>query len=171
MEEIDDELFENLPTGIYRAVADTAQGPATTRPDEGPEAEDMADELATSLPTPELGGSRKSQDVLPLYFDVDSISTKLAAEIIDTLSQLSLRTTGHRLEVVSQGVSSNGQRAGRAKERKARVRRIRRGGRRRTGSVVLPSLGLRSTVDHMPQVKGCLLILAYLLMLAGTVLG
>ncbi len=161
MEEIDDELFENLPTGIYRAVDDTAQGPATTRPDEGPEAEDMADELATSPPIPELGGSRKSQDVLPLYFDVDSISTKLAAEIIDTLSQLSLRTTGHRLEVIGQCASANGRRAETVKERKTR----------RTGSVVLPTLGPRSTVDHMPQVKGCLLILAYLLMLAGTVLG
>jgi len=36
-------------------------------------------------------------DTLPLYFDTD-ISAELAAKIIDT--QLSLRTTGHALEVV-----------------------------------------------------------------------
>ena len=43
-----------------------------------------------------------AQDVLPLYFDMDSIGPELAAEIIDILSELSLRTVGHPLEIVAQ---------------------------------------------------------------------
>jgi len=42
---------------------------------------------------------RPLDDVLPLYFDSDSIDAALAAEIIDILSQLSLRTTGYTLEI------------------------------------------------------------------------
>ena len=41
---------------------------------------------------------RALDNVLPLYFDIDSIDPALAAEIIDILSQLSLRTTGYTLE-------------------------------------------------------------------------
>ena len=47
-----------------------------------------------------LSPPRPLDDVLPLYFDIESIDAALAAEIIDILSQLSLRTTGYTLEIV-----------------------------------------------------------------------
>lgn len=49
-------------------------------------------------------------DYLPIYFD-DSIGPELAAKILDTLSQLSLRITGHTLEIVSTPRSADRQTA------------------------------------------------------------
>jgi len=49
-----------------------------------------------------------AQDVLPLYFDIDSIGPELAAEIIDILSELSLRTVGHPLEIVEATFRARG---------------------------------------------------------------